>query len=68
MEPDSLGGWPGDEKLRDVLHDLDEPSLTHLIRDVQNKVLVQTFGINATKRRKRKSVHAARQEHSVSSA
>ncbi len=26
-------GRSGDEKLRDVLHDLDEPSLTHLVQD-----------------------------------
>jgi hypothetical protein len=30
-------GRSGDEKLRDVLHDLDEPSLTHLIHDLQKK-------------------------------
>jgi len=30
-------GRSGDEKLRDVLHDLDEPSLTHLIQDLQKK-------------------------------
>jgi hypothetical protein len=26
--------FTGDEKLFDVLHDLDEPSLTHLIHDL----------------------------------
>jgi hypothetical protein len=30
-------GRSGDEKLGDVLHDLDEPSLTHLIHDLQKK-------------------------------
>jgi hypothetical protein len=30
-------GRSGDEKLRDVLHDLDERSLTHLIHDLQKK-------------------------------
>ena len=30
-------GRSGDEKLSDVLHDLDEPSLTHLIHDLQKK-------------------------------
>jgi len=30
-------GRSGDEKLKDVLHDLDEPSLTHLIHDLQKK-------------------------------
>jgi hypothetical protein len=28
-------GRSGDEKLKDVLHDLDEPSLTHLINDMR---------------------------------
>jgi len=28
-------GRSGDEKLKDVLHDLDEPSLTHLIHDLR---------------------------------
>jgi hypothetical protein len=30
-------GRSGDEKLADVLHDLDEPSLSHLIHDLQKK-------------------------------
>ena len=30
-------GRSGDEKLSDVLHDLDEPSLTHPIKDLQKK-------------------------------
>jgi hypothetical protein len=30
-------GRPGNEKLKDVLHDLDEPSLTDLIHDMQKK-------------------------------
>ena len=30
-------GRSGDEKLRDVLHDLGEPSLSHLIHDLQKK-------------------------------
>jgi hypothetical protein len=30
-------GRSDDEKLRDVLHDLDEPSLSHLIHDLQKK-------------------------------
>jgi hypothetical protein len=30
-------GRSGDEKLRDVLHDLDEPSLTRLVHDMQKK-------------------------------
>ncbi len=30
-------GRSGDEKLKDVLHDLDEPSLTHLVRDMHKK-------------------------------
>jgi hypothetical protein len=28
-------GRSGDEKLKDLLHDLDEPSLTHLIHDLR---------------------------------
>ena len=30
-------GRSGDERLADVLHDLDEPSLSHLIYDLQKK-------------------------------
>ena len=30
-------GRSGDEKLRDVLHDLDEPSLGHLVHDLPKK-------------------------------
>jgi hypothetical protein len=30
-------GRSGEEKLKDVLHDLDEPSLTHLVRDMRKK-------------------------------
>jgi len=30
-------GRSGGEKLKEVLHDLDEPSLTHLINDLQKK-------------------------------
>jgi hypothetical protein len=30
-------GRSGDEKLRDVLHDLEEPSLNHLIHDLRKK-------------------------------
>ena len=30
-------GRSGDEKLKDVLHDLDEPSLTHMIHEMQKK-------------------------------
>jgi hypothetical protein len=30
-------GRSGEEKLRDVLHDLDEKSLTHLVHNIQNK-------------------------------
>lgn len=32
-------GRSGDERLADVLHDLDEPSLSHLIHDLQNNRL-----------------------------
>jgi hypothetical protein len=30
-------GRSGEEKLKDVLHDLDEPSLTHLVHDMHTK-------------------------------
>ena len=30
-------GRSGGEKLKDVLHDLDEPSLTHLINDMRGR-------------------------------
>lgn len=32
-------GRSGDEKLKDLLHDLDEPSLTHLIRDLRKSAM-----------------------------
>ena len=32
-------GRSGDEKLKDLLHDLDEPSLTHLIRDLRKSAV-----------------------------
>jgi hypothetical protein len=31
-------GRSGDEKLKDLLHDLDEPSLTHLIHDLRQNL------------------------------
>ena len=35
--PGFAPGRSGDDKLKDVLHDLDEPSLSHLIRDSSKK-------------------------------
>jgi hypothetical protein len=32
-------GRPGEEKLKDLLHELDEPSLTHLIHDVRKSAI-----------------------------
>ncbi len=32
-------GRSGHEKLKDLLHDLDEPSLTHLIRDLRKSAM-----------------------------